>query len=427
MKIKTQFIAFIVLIHAVAVGLSFYIFKENKLYFIASEVFILLSIALSWQLYQQLIQPISLLMTGIDAIKDRDFNVKFLKTGKYETDQLVEVYNQMIDQLRYERTQQQEQHYFLEKLVHTSPTGILLLDFDNRITSLNPKMLEMLRMKKEEVINKSVDEFRHPLFLAIARLKTGESKTISLEGIETYKCQKAHFVDRGFPHYFVMLEELTVEILSAQKNAYGKVIRMMAHEVNNSVGAVNSILDTTISLEQNQPDVTEALQIARDRNEHLNQFMRRFAEVVRLPMPQKEKINANELLSNVAQLMEYNAHQRAIDFVFELSTQAVWIQADRQQMEQVIINIVKNALESIDKKGVIAFRTSSFPAQLEVIDNGAGITSEAADQLFSPFFSTKKNGQGVGLTLVREILVNHGFGLSLRTEKTGETVFQMRF
>ncbi|MEZ4900687.1 MAG: HAMP domain-containing protein [Spirosomataceae bacterium] len=256
MKIKTKFIVFIVIIHAVAVGLSFYIFQKNKLYFIASEIFILISIGISWQLYQQLIQPLGLLMTGIDAIKDRDFNVKFLKTGKYETDQLVEVYNQMIDQLRHERTYQQEQHYFLEKLVYTSPTGILMLDFDNRITTLNPKLLEILRMKEQDLLHQFVYEVNHPIFQAITQLHTGESKVISTQGVETYKCQKAHFIDRGFPRYFVMVEELTIEILAAQKNAYGKVIRMMAHEVNNSVGAVNSILDTTISLEQTQPDAT---------------------------------------------------------------------------------------------------------------------------------------------------------------------------
>jgi nitrate/nitrite-specific signal transduction histidine kinase len=89
MKISTKFITFIAIIHLVTVGLSLYIFKEKPLFFIASEVFILISLFIAWQLYNDIIQPLKLLMTGIEAIKDRDFNVKFLKTGKYEMDKLI--------------------------------------------------------------------------------------------------------------------------------------------------------------------------------------------------------------------------------------------------------------------------------------------------------------------------------------------------
>lgn len=427
MKLGTKFISFIVIVHAVAVGLSFYIFKEKPLFFIASEVFILISLFIARQLYQDLIQPLKLLMTGVEAIKDRDFNVKFLKTGKYEMDSLIEIYNQMIDQLRTERTQQQEQHYFLEKLVSTSPTGILMLDFDENITELNPKAQEMLGIDAKSVLQRPLASILHPVFQALSQLKTGESRTITFNGVETFKCQKAHFMDRGFPRYFVMLEELTAEILAAEKNAYGKVIRLMAHEVNNSIGAVNSILDSALHYLDESPDVQNAVEVAIERNDHLNHFMRNFADIVRLPAPQKEPVNINELVQTIARLMEFNARQREIDFVFELAPEPVWTQADRRQMEQVLVNVVKNALESIGKKGTITFKTTALPAQLEIIDNGAGIAPEIADQLFSPFFSTKKNGQGVGLTLVREILVNHEFGVSLRTEKEGETVFRVGF
>ena len=96
MRLGTKFIVFIAIIHLVALGLSFAIFFTKPLLFILSEAFILLSLFFAWQVYQDLIQPLKLLMTGVEAIHDRDFNVKFLKTGKYEMDQLIEVYNQMI-------------------------------------------------------------------------------------------------------------------------------------------------------------------------------------------------------------------------------------------------------------------------------------------------------------------------------------------
>ena len=122
MKLQVKFIVFIIVIHAVAIGLSFYIFRDNKLLFIASELLIFISLALSWSLYREMIQPLRMLMQGIDAIRDRDFNVKFLKTGRLEMDSLIEVYNAMIDQLRTERTRQEEQHFLTGRTFeHVNP------------------------------------------------------------------------------------------------------------------------------------------------------------------------------------------------------------------------------------------------------------------------------------------------------------------
>jgi two-component system nitrogen regulation sensor histidine kinase NtrY len=143
MKLSTKYILFVVLVHMVTITLTWFIF-DNKLFFIASEAFIILSLVIAMRLYAELIKPLKYLMQGVEAIKDKDFNVKFLPTGKPELDQLVGVYNQMIDQLRTERTRQEQQHFFLEKLIHTSPTGIVILDHDNRINQLNPKALQIL-------------------------------------------------------------------------------------------------------------------------------------------------------------------------------------------------------------------------------------------------------------------------------------------
>ena len=437
MKIRTKFIVFIAITHIIVIGLSFYIFKENKLLFILSEVVILISLFIAWQLYNDLIAPLRLLLTGVNAIRDKDFNVKFLKVGKYEMDILIEVYNTMVDQLRHERTQQEQQHYFLEKLVQTSPTGILILDFDEKIANINPKVCEILGLQAKDLIGQSIKDLTHPLFQTITSLKTGEGRTISLSGIQTYKCQKSHFIDRGFPRYFVMIEELTVEILNAEKKAYGKVIRMMAHEVNNSIGSVNSILDTTIQLQNNDTDIINALEVAIRRNDHLNHFMRNFADMVRLPEPRQEKIDLNDLLKNAIRLMEFKASKINIRFETALTETPVLISADLHQIEQVVINIIKNAIESIEQKnhkysssftqGIIKIQTSHHPKQLLIEDNGLGISAEVEQQLFSPFFTTKDNGQGIGLTLIREILVNHHFQYSLKTKEENATVFQIKF
>ena len=415
-----------------ALVLSFLIFKDNKIFFIASEVLILFSVYISWRLYNELIQPLNMLMQGTDAIKDRDFNVKFVKTGKYEMDELINVYNYMIDELRKERTKQEEQHFFLEKLIKTSPTGIIILDFEDHVQQINPKTLELLNLDEMDVKGKSLHEINHPVAQQIIRLKSGESKTITLSGSATYKIQKSHFIDRGFPRHFIMIEELTAEILAAEKKAYGKVIRMMAHEVNNTIGPVNSILESALKAnelwkEKKNYSLQTALQVAVNRNHNLNLFMRNFADVVRLPEPNKKTIDLTQLIRSVAKLMELKAGEKQIQFDYKLADVPFFISADAQQMEQVLINVVKNAIESIEEKGTITFEANLQKRSLTITDTGKGISAHIAENLFSPFFSTKKDGQGIGLTLVREILLNHGFEFSLKTVAEKQTEFLIRF
>jgi nitrogen fixation/metabolism regulation signal transduction histidine kinase len=432
MKLRTKFLLFVIILHAVALALSFYIFKQNKIFFIASEVLILISVFISWKLYNELIQPLNMLMQGTDAIKDRDFNVKFVKTGKYEMDELINVYNYMIDELRKERTKQEEQHFFLEKLIKTSPTGIIILDFEDHVQQINPKTLELLNLDEMDVKGKSLHEINHPVAQQIIQLKSGESKTITLSGSATYKIQKSHFIDRGFPRHFIMIEELTAEILAAEKKAYGKVIRMMAHEVNNTIGPVNSILESALKAnelwkEKKNYSLQTALQVAVNRNHNLNLFMRNFADVVRLPEPNKKTIDLTQLIRSVAKLMELKAGEKQIQFDYKLADVPFFISADAQQMEQVLINVVKNAIESIEEKGTITFEANLQKRSLTITDTGKGISAHIAENLFSPFFSTKKDGQGIGLTLVREILLNHGFEFSLKTVAEKQTEFLIRF
>ena len=428
MKLQVKFIVFIITIHVVAIGLSFYIFRDNKLVFIASEALILLSLALSWSLYREMIQPLKMLMQGIDAIRDRDFNVKFLKTGRIEIDALIEVYNTMIDQLRTERTRQEEQHFFLEKLIQTSPTGIIILDFDEKIANLNPKASSLLDFSEKELVGQSIHNIAHAFFKTISTLQTGESKTVLWNSARTFKVQKAHFVDRGFARFFVMIEELTTEILLAEKQAYGKVIRMMSHEVNNSIGAVNSILDSTLSFHTEGGEMNTALTIAIERNNHLNHFMRHFADVIRLPEPRFETVDLLAMMQKVVQLMSFKAQKQGVALEFESPMTLLSIKADLGQLEQVLINIIKNAIEAADKPDAfILIKLSQNPKVLSIIDNGGGIPQNIEDKLFTPFFTTKNNGQGVGLTLARDILTNHHFAFSLKTEEDGLTTFAIRF
>lgn len=431
MRLRTKFLLFVIILHAVALVLSFIIFRQNKLFFIASEILILLSVYIAWQLYHQLLQPLNMLVRGAEAIKDKDFSVKFVQTGKYEMDELIHVYNHMIDELREERTKQEEQHFFLEKLIQTSPTGIVILDFEDRVNQINPKALDLLNLNESDTLNRAVGQLSHPVMQQIADLRSGESKTVTF-GSGTYKIQKSHFVDRGFPRHFIMIEELTAEILAAEKKAYGKVIRMMAHEVNNTIGPVNSILESalksgTLLAENKSNSIRQALQVAVNRNRNLNLFMRNFADVVRIPEPVRKTIDLHQLIRGVADLMELKAKEKDIDFRYEFAGASFDIFADYQQMEQVLLNIIKNSIEAIEYKGMISFETDIKKRQLVITDTGKGITEAVEENLFTPFYSTKKDGQGIGLTLIKEILLNHGFEYYLKTTSPHKTQFTIKF
>jgi len=428
MKLRTKYILFVTLLHLLTLGLTYFIFREIMIFFIASEVVIIVSVVIAIQLYRQLIQPLKSLMQGVEAIKDKDFNVKFLPTGKHEVDQLIGVYNDMMDELRTERTRQEQQHFFLEQMIHTSPTGIIILDFDGRVYQVNPMGLAILQAKADDVVGFLVSELTHPLFAQLISLQSGETRVVKPNGINTLKLQKSHFIDRGFARQFIMMEDLTTELLEAEKKVYSKMIRMMAHEVNNTIGPVNSIMGSALNADKlweghSHNTLKDALQVAIDRNQNLNFFMRDFADLVKLPPANKQRIDLHKLLQNVIALMTIKANERNVSLKSDLSPGEFIVMADEQQMEQALINIVKNAIEAIANSGNITFTTDIGTKKLIITDNGKGISAEESEQMFSPFYSTKKDGQGIGLTLVREIMLSHGFEFSLKTVAPNQTEF----
>jgi len=424
MKFQTRYLLYIGAVHAVLIGLTFQLLKENKLYFIAAEVLILLSIYIAVRLYQSFRQPAAFIASGIEAIRDKDFTVKFVATGNEEVDGLINVYNLMIDQLRQERTRQAEQQFFLDKLIEAAPIALLTFDFDERVSAVNPKARQLLKLPNNDLIGKPLSAIGHPLLTHLIDMPIDQPQTIKLTGVETYRAMRGQFIDRGFRRQFLFIEELTAEIIETEKKAFGKVIRMMAHEVNNSIGAINSILHIA-EPDVPDPDVRKAVRVAIERNDRLNQFMRRFADVVRLPVPSPVLTNVPDLLHDVVRLMQPQATDRGVSLTLTLPETPVQQLIDVAQMEQVLVNVVKNALEACRAGQLVEIVLTNH--ELLIRDNGQPISDEVATNLFNPFFSTKTTGQGIGLTLAREILLNHNFAFSLRTQQDGWTVFRILF
>ena len=431
MSLKLKYTVFILIIHAI-IGYLLYLQVWNKIakpWIFAIELGMLLSLYLSYLLYRQFIQPVELMSSGADALEDKDFQVKFLETGSQEMDKLIGVYNQMIDNLREERTESQEKHFFMEQVLETSISAIILLDFDGKIDYVNPKVTAWFG--KRNYKGKTLAEIPHSLFEYLAKMPTVLSQTVQPAGLSRrFRIESSEFIDQGFKRRFIVIEDISEEILEAEKRAYEKVIRMMAHEVNNSIGAINSIIQSTIDFEEEEPrefgeDIVYSLKVAKERNDNLNLFMRNFADIIRLPEPSKEHVSLREVVSKAAQLMRPDAQKQGVDINLNFAKEDLFINIDTSQFEQVLVNVIKNAKEAIGENGEIQIISSTNLKSLIIRDNGRGITPEQSEKLFSPFYSNKADGQGIGLTLTREILSNHGFEFSLQTENnhTDFTIF----
>jgi nitrogen fixation/metabolism regulation signal transduction histidine kinase len=439
MSLRTKIIAYLVLIHAVLAAISFFVLRENRLWLLAVEGLFVLSIVLGVLLVRAFFVPLDLIRTGAELIGERDFTTQFREVGQPEMDALIGIYNRMIGRLREERLKLQEQHYLLDRILTASPAGVVTLDFDGRVDSLNLAAERLLQVSQEEAKGKPLAELAAP-GPALAAVPVGGSEVLSLQGGRRLKASRAEFFDRGFPRSFLLLEELTEELRASEKAAYGKLIRMMSHEINNSVGAAGSLLDSFRGYadqlaEGDRDDFLQAITVAVTRLENLRAFMNGFAEVVRLPPPDRRPTDVRQLLDEIVLLFRPELDRRRIRVEWERGEPVPPLDLDRNQIEQALVNVLKNAAEAIGEDGRIVLRLGFASGRngsrqrgrpyLSIKDSGPGIPEEVRPLLFTPFFSTKKNGRGLGLTLVQEILSQHGFDFSLAPGESGGAEFRV--
>ena len=443
MSLRAKIILYLVLIHLALGGIGVLVLRENRLWLLAIEALFAVSIVFGILLIRSFFVPLELIRTGAELMAERDFTSRFREVGQPEMDALVRIYNQMIGRLREERLKLQEQHYFLDRVLTASPAGIVTLDFDGRVDTVNPAAGALLQAEAESARGKALDAMGSPLGQALAAIPVGGSEVLALQGGRRLKVSRAEFFDRGFPRSFLLLEELTEELRASEKAAYGKLIRMMSHEINNSVGAVGSLLDSFRGYagqlgEEDRDDFLHAIAVAITRLENLRAFMGGFAEVVRLPPPDRRPTGLRQLVDEILLLLGPELDRRRIRVAWEKAEPLPPVELDRNQIEQVLVNVLKNALEAIGEDGAITLRLAWEPARangngprsrpvLTLRDTGPGIPEDVQALLFTPFFSTKRNGRGLGLTLVQEILSAHGFDFSLETAPGGGAEFRVGF
>lgn len=395
-------------------------------------------ILLSGILYRSVARPLDTVEKGYDLLLAQDFNNRLRTTGEPHADRVAGLFNTMMGRLRAERLKLMEQQGLLIQLVKASPMGVVLLDFDDRISMANPAFREIAELDADlaELAGHPLSAFDGDIVRTLCGLQVGETRVLRLCDTRVYRCSALSFMDRGFPRRFFLVESLSKEVMRAERQAYEKVIRVISHEVNNSMGAIMSLLEM-ISDSSDDPDMKAVAESSADRCRALVDFLAEYASVVRLPQVSPVECD----LSAETLRMEPFLRQmlpESISLTVSGSDVPAPVMLDVVMWEQVLVNVVKNAGESIRSvrdEGHVSVRVSkdekSGNVTVEIEDDGPGISPEVSQRLFSPFFSTKSEGRGIGLTLVNEILTRHNCRFSLRTTpdntRRPRTIFRIIF
>lgn len=431
MSFKNRFFIYVAVLHAALAALVVPLVVTNRLWLLAVEAFFLGSILLGFRLVRGLFGNLDLLAEGARFLDEQEFTTRFKETGRPELDRLVSLYNRLADDLREERTRLREQHHFLSEVLDASPSGVVVLDFDGRIDLLNPAAARLLGRAPEVARGLRPSEFGGSLGSDLAAASAAPGSRVHTTGAGgKIRIVSSRFTDRGHERRFLLLEEMTEEVRAAEKAAYEKLIRMVAHEVGNSVAASSSLLQSSLAYSRHlpaadRPDFEDAVSVCLARLSTLNGFVRDLAEVVRLPEPRLQPCDLASVLRGTSLLLRASAEKAGVGWAIEIDEPLPPVIADRAQIEQAFLNIAKNAIEAAGAGGWVRVSAARGREGVEVrVENtSSGIARDVQARLFTPFFSTKADGRGLGLTLVREILVHHGAPFSLKAPAGGPTRF----
>ncbi len=432
MKSKLIFWTIAAFITGISSGIGFLFFREEPIPFWVIQCIAILSLLLAAFIYHKLVKPYHILLSGMQLLKDQDFSTHLRPVRNKDANELIGIFNRMISQLRSERLAVREKNQFLDLLIHASPQGIVILNFDKQIADVNPTGLKLLNISNlSDIKGKTLLESSFELAPALAELKQGDDVMIRTSTHTIYHCIRSAFIDQGFKHPFILIEEITQELLKVEKDSYERIIRMMSHEVNNSVGAIGSTLNVVADIFKQDENgqweyVLPAVEASFERCRHLASFISNLAHAIRVPEPTLSAISLNEQARSVYALTDIECRQRNIRLVLTLTENDRTIEVDGVQIEQVLVNIIKNAYEAIGQNGEIRITTQTSPVSILIEDNGPGISEDTQKKLFTPFFTTKSSGQGIGLMFVREVLTNHHCQFSLSSDN-GWTRFTILF
>jgi two-component system, NtrC family, nitrogen regulation sensor histidine kinase NtrY len=383
----------------------------------AAVVALLLSAWLARRVTGPWVGVVRAVRDGIMSLRDHDFGISVGASGDRELRELALAYNSLGDLLRRERLDLYQRELLLDTVIQTTPLSMVLSDAAGRIVYSNVAARQLLRSgRKLEGLELSAVLAHSPSALREAVDGGGDTLfTMEQDG----EPQVYHLSQRGFllnarPHRLLLLKLLTRELAAQEVTVWKKVIRVIAHELNNSLAPITSLAHSGQLLAQ-QPDATQLRRVfdtIGERAAHLASFIDGYAQFAKLPRPRPTQVSWRDFLARLEGTMPFRIEG-------PLPPQPAHF--DASQLEQVMINLLKNAAESGSPAAdiTVAVHSAAGGVRIEVGDRGSGLAEATLRDALLPFYSTKATGTGLGLTLCREIIEAHGGRLSLANRPEG--------
>jgi nitrogen fixation/metabolism regulation signal transduction histidine kinase len=442
MSLRRRLYAYLISAHLLFLFITVLLFRTSPGVMLALETVVALSLVLGLRLIRRALEPLGYTRHFHDLLQDQHYAARLQQSGDAELNELVQLFNTMLGALYRERLQIGEQQGFLDRLLEATPSAVIVFDFDGRISLLNasaqalPGLAQAKGRKLGDCAPGTDGQPGLSLLSQLDALPLGDSQMLTDADGRRYRGQRGHFYDRGFPRHFLLVEELTEELESSEKATYDKLIRVLAHEVNNTVAATGSVLDSLLYYrsqlaERDGEDFSTAIVAVKRRNVSLGEFIERFTRVVKMPAPELRPNAVRDIMDDILYLYREPCRSRGIHIGWQRCDDIAAIPLDRHLMEQALLNVVKNAMEAVeagapgDKRIEFVLMREAEGVRLSVIDSGNLLGDVPARQLFTPFFTTKKGGQGIGLLFVREVLNRHGFAYRLAATGGGQTRFDI--
>lgn len=354
---------------------------------------------------------------GITSLRDRDYSVSVGATSDPDLSALTHAYNALGELLRRERLDLYQRELLLDTVIQTSPLSMILTDASERIVYSNVAARQLLRGgRKLEGLEFATVLADSPTALREAVGSPGD--TLFTMDVQTeaqvYHLSQRRFVLNARPHRLLLLKQLTRELAAQEVAVWKKVIRVIAHELNNSLAPISSLAHSGQLLAL-APDTTQLHRVFAtigERAAHLASFIDGYARFAKLPRPRAVEVPWAQLLAR----LEGTVHFRISEALPGRPGSF-----DPGQFEQVMINLLKNAAESGSavEDITVSIRDEITAFRIEVGDRGAGLSASTLRDALLPFYSTKATGSGLGLTLCREIVEAHGGRLSLANRSGG--------
>jgi len=368
---------------------------------------------------ERTIKPLRTLANLIEALREGDYSIRANSPGPRDAlgEVMVEV-NHLGDLLRRQRFRAVDAAQLLERVISEVDVALFTFDEEQVLRLVNRAGERLLARRRERLLHHTAEE------LGLADCLTGEPvRTFERSfagGSGRWQSRRGAFREGGLPHQLVVLTDLSKALRDEERQAWQRLIRVLSHELNNSLAPIKSTASTLASLLRRtqlptdwREDTQRGLRIIAQRSEALNRFVAAYSRLARLPSPQLHSTPIAALVNRVLAL-EPNRQVR-LDGGPDLA-----LQADPDQLEQLLINLVKNGVEAAAETAgevAVGWHLKGAHLQLQVLDRGPGLAS--TDNLFVPFFTTKPEGTGIGLVLCRQIAEAHGGSLELRNRPDG--------